>query len=140
VVWSPQCRWRSRTPPGRRTSPRRVARGQREATLLSEAVTAAEQLFSVGVPDREGGHALEEVDHRRSVLRVEVDENLRVTAGGEAVPMAAERLSQLRVVVDLAVQRGAHRPVLMGHRLTPAAHIDDAQAPGAQPHAREVVR
>jgi hypothetical protein len=67
-----------------------------EERFLSGAVTADEPLLPAGVPQRKGVHTLEELDHRRPVLLVEVDEHLGVSAGGEAVPAAAERLPQPR--------------------------------------------
>jgi hypothetical protein len=94
-----------------------------EKRLLSEAVAADEKFLPAGVPERRCVHAVEGRDDPRFVLFVEVDQYLCVNAGRESVPASAERLPQLSVVVDLAVQCGPDGPVLVGHGPTSSARV-----------------
>jgi hypothetical protein len=77
--------------------------------------------------------------HGCSVLLVQVDQHLGFDGRREAIPIAVERLTERRVVVDLAVDRGQDGAVLVGQGLLPALEVD-ARALGAQAHAREKIR
>ena len=75
----------------------------------------------------------------RAVLLVEVDDDLDVGAGAEAVAAGGELFAQLLEVVDLAVADDGDCAVLVRDRLITGLEIDDAEAPEAQTDAgREV--
>ena len=69
-----------------------------------------------------------------AVLLVQVHEDLGVRARLEAVAEVFQAPAQRLVVVDLAVEDGHERAVLVGDRLMAALDVDDAQAAHAQPH------
>jgi hypothetical protein len=76
------------------------------------------------------------VDEFGSFLLVEVDNYLRICAGGEPVAPAFEVAPKLAVVVDLAVQYHRHRPVLVGDGLVSRDEIDNAQTLDPKANAR----
>src|SRR5581483_687761 len=59
---------------------------------------------------------------------VEMDDDLGVGHGGKRVATGDQLFAQGAVVVDFAVEDQPHRAVLVGHGLTPARHVDDAEA------------
>lgn len=81
------------------------------------------------VPDREGEHPVEAVDHGGAEVFVEVDEHLGVGVRAEGVApfeFAAERAE----VVDLAVEGDPDGPVLVGHGLVPGGRqVEDGEPP-----------
>ncbi len=106
-----------------------------EQRLLAETVARDQQAAGALIPEGEGEHALQRVHHRLAVLLVEVHQHLGVAAGRKAVAAAPQVFAQLRVVVDLAVEGGPDRAVLVAQRLVTAVDVHDRKAPRADRHA-----
>src|SRR5262249_32061413 len=102
--------------------------------LLPHPVPSREQRLALGVPDHERKHAVELRQTVLAELFPGVDDHLRVGAGRESMAPRAELLRQAAVVVDLAVEDGMNRALLVGNRLTPGGEIDDLQTPVAERH------
>jgi hypothetical protein len=75
------------------------------------------------------------VDEIWPLLLVEVDNHLRVRAGGELVPTTFKVAPKFKVVVDLAIQYNRHRPVLVGDGLISGDEVDYAQTLNPQANA-----
>ena len=67
-----------------------------------------------------------------AVVLVEVDPGLGVAAGGQVVAAGQERLAELGVVEELAVEGDPDGAVLVGDRLAAAGEVDDGEPSGAQ--------
>ena len=102
--------------------------------LDAEAVAREQQPALARVPDGEGEHPAQVLEHALAALLVEVDEDLGVAAGGEAVAGALEIVPQRRVVEDLAVLHDVHGAVLGRDRLAAAGEVDDRQPPRGEGH------
>ena len=109
-----------------------AAAGGHEQRLDAERVTGAEQFAGHGVPQREGEHAAQPLQHVGAPVVVAGDDGLAVAVGGEdgTVP-GAQFVAQLEVVVDLAVE---HQHVAVGglrrsppQRLMRMRDVDDGQ-------------
>ena len=74
---------------------RTPSRSAVEERLLADAVAGDRQLPAAGVPEREGEHAVEAADAVDAVLLVEVDDDLGVALGGEAMAAGDELGAQL---------------------------------------------
>ena len=97
--------------------------------LLPQSVPTEQQHLPACVPDCEGEHAVEatgEVDGRMRLG--EVGEGLRVTGGGERVPLRRQVGPHLRVVVDLTVEDGAYLSGLVAHRRVAGYEVDDRES------------
>src|SRR5262249_22260804 len=103
-----------------------------EQRLLADAVTREQQMLSPGVPEREGEHARDALEHALAPLLPAVNEHLAVAARAEDMSGAYELVAKRLVVPDLAVVDGEHRPVLVRDRLGAALDVDDAEACVAQ--------
>ncbi len=66
------------------------------------------------------------------MLLVEVDQDLGVAIGGEAVAPTLELALQLSVVVDLAVLDHDAGAVLVGNRLVAVVEVDDRESAGGK--------
>ena len=97
-------------------------------------VPSHEETAAGVVPDGKGEHAVQVVDAGIAMLLVEVQDDLRVGTGPEAVSGLLEAGAVLFVIVDLTVVGDPDRPVLIGHWLGTAIKIDDAEAPVGQSH------
>src|ERR1700694_5423203 len=64
-----------------------------------------------------------------------MDHDLRIRSRVEAMAAGAQALSELRKVVDLAVEHDPGRLVLVVNRLVAAGHVDDAEPPHAEADA-----
>jgi hypothetical protein len=95
--------------------------------FLAQPVAAQHQAAARRVPQGEGEHSSQARYEVGPVLLVEVDQNLGVALGAEAVARL-EVAPQLDVIVDLAVHHDPDRLVLVGQRLGPGLEIDDAEA------------
>ncbi len=85
--------------------------------LLAQAVAGQEQQAALGVPEGEGEHAVQQADHFRAFIFIEMDEGFRVALRLEAMPAAFEAAAQGGEIVNLAVEDDPHRLVLVGQRL-----------------------
>ena len=71
-----------------------------------------------------------------AAVLVEMDEHLGIgMVGGEAVAGALQRLAQLDVIVDFAVEDHGDRSILVENRLLAGRHVDDGQAAHPQRNA-----
>jgi hypothetical protein len=104
--------------------------------LDPDPVAGDEEPLPVGVPDGEREHAAEPVDHLLPVVLVQVDEGFGVAARAKPVAPALQLRAERVVVVDLAVEDDHDRAVLVGDRLVPAGHVDDAEPAHADRDAR----
>src|SRR6266446_6248353 len=62
-----------------------------------------------------------------------MDQHLGIAAGLETMTPCLEFSAQDEIVVDLAVEDGPDRPVLVAHRLVAGMQVDDGEAPVAEP-------
>jgi hypothetical protein len=95
--------------------------------LLADSIAGDEKLLPAVVPQREREHAVQVADAVGAVLLVQMHDHFRVAVRGEAVPSSLQRVTQLAVVVDLAVQDDDYGAVLVVDRLVAGIEIDDAQ-------------
>ena len=105
--------------------------------LLAEAIADERQPPATLVEDRRSEHPLQTSGDLRglAVLR-EVRDDLGIAFGRKGVPARAQLVAQLAVVVDLAVERDADRPVLVGDWRVAREQVDDRQP--RLPHPRGV--
>jgi hypothetical protein len=75
-----------------------------------------------------------------SVPLVEVREDLGVAMAREPVALGTQGLTEVEVVVELAVLRGDDRPVLVHDGLMTTGDVDDRETPNADRDARRDVR
>ena len=108
--------------------------------LDPERVAGAERPAGRAVPDQEGEHAAQLVQHRLAPVVVPGDDDLGVALGGELGAESVDQLlPQLDVVVDLAVEgeqvparfRAARR---VRQRLVAQLDVDDGQALVGEDH------
>ena len=102
--------------------------------LDAEDVASAKQLLGLGVPDDEGEHAAQAIQHATAPLFVAVENSLGVRMGGEHVTSGKQFLAQLLVVVDFAIEHNDLGTVFVFHRLATALQVDDGQAPMGKRH------
>src|SRR6266853_1656526 len=87
-----------------------------------------------GIVYSEGEDALQTLGQpAKTPLLVAVHQNLGIAAGLETMSPPFEFGAQDAVVVDLAVEDGPDRPVLVAHRLVAGMQVDDGEAPVAEP-------
>ena len=111
-----------------------------EDRLLAQGITGQQQAPAWPIPQREGEHPPQRPHEVVAPLLVQVNDDLRVRAGSEAVPPRLQVPAQLGEVVDLAVDHRPDGAVLVGHGLVPAGRqVDDGQAPVPQHHRPVVV-
>ncbi len=103
--------------------------------LLSQTVARQHEPATARVPHRQREHPVQVLDEPGAVLLVEVDDHLGVAAGGEPVTGRLEPLTQLEVVVDLAVEDHDRVPVLAEDRLVARGQVDHAEALDPEPDA-----
>src|ERR1051325_136014 len=80
-------------------------------------VAPDEQPPPLRIPDREGEHAAQQLDHPLAVVPVQLEQYLGVARGAEADAEALQARAQLGVVVDLAVEDDVQPPRRIAHRL-----------------------
>ncbi len=85
------------------------------------------------VPDRDREHPAQVLQAIDAVFVVEMDDRLGVRMGVKPVAALLEVLTQLAVIVDLAVENDPLRTVLVMHRLLARGEIDDRQPPHREP-------
>ena len=106
--------------------------------LDAVGVAREEESAALRVPEREGEHPAQLVEHVLATLGPEVEENLRVGVRAEAVARLLEPVADRLVVVDLAVERDHVRAgVPAGHHRLGAVgrEVDDGEPAVPQPGA-----
>jgi hypothetical protein len=97
-------------------------------TLDPDAVPRHERALPRLVVHAEREHPLEPLDEPLAPpLLVPVHEHLGVAVGLERVPELLQLVLELRVVVNLTIERHVDRVVLVRHRLVPRRDVDDRQ-------------
>ena len=104
--------------------------------LDAEQVARAHEALLRRVPDGDGEHAAQLLEHVRAPRLVAVDDGLGVAVRDEGVAERLELGAQLLEVVYLAVERDGYGAVGILHGLAGAFEVDDGQA--AKSH-RDVV-
>jgi hypothetical protein len=94
--------------------------------LDAHPVAREQQRARPRVPDGQAEHPAQARDSRRSPLFIGVDDDLGVRGGPEAMPVTLELGAQLAKVVDLAVEDGPDRAVLVEDRLLSGGEVDNA--------------
>ena len=89
----------------------------------------------MAVPERDGELAAGVLEGGGAVVLVEVDPGLGVAAGGQVVAAGQQRLAELGVVEELAVEGDPDGAVLVGDRLPAAGEVDDGEPSGAEGEA-----
>ena len=102
--------------------------------LDAEPIPRNEEALGAFVPDREREHAAQPMHHVHAIILVQMHEHFRVRPRPHLVPRR-ERGAKRVVVVDLSVEHHVHGGVLIGDRLGPPVHVDDAEAPHSQRHS-----
>src|SRR5580765_7470961 len=96
--------------------------------LFAHSIACEKQGSFFAVPQGEGKHAVELVQAFRSVFFVQVQDHFAVRMGSETMTFILKLLSELSVIVNLAVKREPHGLVFVGHRLLACrGEIDNAQ-------------
>ena len=110
-----------------------------EERLLAHTVPSREELTLRGVPDGEGEHSVESVEHRGAVECIELEENLRVGRCSKPDACTLQLSPQIRAVVDLTVVNDAKAAVGRRHGHYPVlVQIDDRQATRGETHSRSI--
>ena len=95
--------------------------------LDAKGVPGAEQLLLFPVPDDEGEHAPQLLEHLRPPLHVAVEHHLGVAVGQEAVPLGGQLLPQRLKVIGLAVVGDDIAPIGADDGLPALFQVDDGQ-------------
>ena len=98
-----------------------------EERLEAEAVARREQRTGLLVPDHEGELAAQVLQAARAVVLVEVERDLAVGAGAEAVSLRFELGADALEVVELAVDDDVQPTVLARDRLVALGVVDHQQ-------------
>ena len=83
----------------------------------AERVTGQEQSLPSAVPDCEGVHSSEMVDHFGAAIRIHVQEHFGIAAGAEAITFVLQARAKFPVVVDFAVEGNNQTPISSCHGL-----------------------
>ena len=96
--------------------------------LDAEGVAGQQQAAPRLVPQGEGEHPDQAVEHGDAQTAIQGQQHLGVAAGVEHLAGRLAFRPQLAVIVDLAVEDDAQGPVGAGHRLRPGlGQVDDRQ-------------
>src|SRR5438132_722333 len=96
--------------------------------LLPQAVARNQYFAAALVIQRQRKHAAQLVNAIAAQFLVQMDYHLGVAMRGEPVPPALQLGTELREVVDLAVENDPDGSILVKHRLVASSQIDDAKA------------
>ena len=102
--------------------------------LDAKDIAGEHQLLFLGIPDGDGEHAAQALEHARAPGLVTMHDGLGVAVGLELVAHALKLGTQLLEVVDLAVERDGHAAIGVLHGLVAALKVDDGQATKAHCH------
>ena len=103
--------------------------------LLAERIARQHQGAVAPVPKGDREHAAQAGKAIHAPLLIGMHDDLGVARRREAVAEAKELVSELDIIVDLAVIDGRNRSILIMDRLMPAVQIDDRKPPMADHHA-----
>src|SRR5205823_1208324 len=92
------------------------------------------------VPEREREHAAEAIDRALAPLLVRVNDHLGVGVRAESMAGLLQGGSDLREVIDLAVEDHPDGSIFIGERLIAGGQVDDAEASMAQADAASDVK
>src|SRR5271157_4264389 len=81
--------------------------------LLAHAVTRQKQLLPARIPNRESEHAVQELRKPLPNLFILMHQHFRIAVGCEPVPFRNQRLPEIQVVVNLAVEYYLNRTVFI---------------------------
>ncbi len=104
--------------------------------LYPDPVPGQKEPLSLIVPEGEGEHPVEPLKTPLTHLLIEVDNDLCVGSGAEAMALPLQLPLELREVVYLAVEDDLNRPVLVPYGLGTGNQVYDAQAPVPETHPR----
>ena len=105
--------------------------------LDAKDVARQHQLLFTRIPNSNGEHAAQTLEHARAPCLVAMYHRFGVAMRFELVTHALKLGAQLLEVVNLAVERNGYAAIGVLHRLTAAFQVDDRQAPKA--HCNVVV-
>src|SRR5437899_586728 len=101
--------------------------------LFAQTVARNQQLAPTLVPKREREHAAQFLYALSAQLFVQMNNYFCVGVGIEAMAAGFELGTQLRKVVDLAVEYDPDRAIFIEDWLVSAGNVDDAETPHSQP-------
>ena len=101
--------------------------------LDAEAIPRREERVVEAVPEGEGELAAQLAQAGRAEVLIEVQSDLAIGAGAEAVASALEVLLYALEVVELAIDDDPQALVLAGDRLLAGGQVDDAESGMAEP-------
>jgi hypothetical protein len=101
--------------------------------LDAEAITGGEECVVAAVSEHEGELAPQVAQAGSALVFIEVQGDLAIGAGAEAVAPAFEVALRALKVVELAVDDDLERLILAGDRLIAGRQVDDAELGMAQP-------
>src|SRR5215475_4472070 len=96
--------------------------------LDSEAVASKEERLFPVIPDCEREHSAQMLNAVRAIFFVQVNYCFGVTVSRVAMPASLQILSQLQVVVNLAVEDDRERMIFVTDGLVAGREVDDAEA------------
>ncbi len=96
--------------------------------LLAEPVACKEEAAAGRVPQRDREHALEALDECGAVLVVQMRDHRRVAAAPDVVAASRELGTELREVVELAVEDGDDVAALVLNRLVAELGVEHLKA------------
>ena len=102
--------------------------------LDAEDIARQHQLLFLGIPDGDGKHAAQALEHARAPCLIAMHDGLGVAVGLELIAHALKLGAQLLKVVNLAVERDGHAAIGVLHGLVAALKVDDGQAAKAHRH------
>ena len=95
--------------------------------LDAKDVAGAHQALLLVIPDGEGKHTAQTLQHRNAPLLVAMQNGLGIALSLEVITASNELLAKLLIVIDLAVEGDDDAAILVFHRLAAALKVDDGQ-------------
>jgi len=86
------------------------------------------------IPNRKCEHPAKSLDASLALFFIEMNNGLSITARGKHVTAFDQRMAQLPVIVNFAVEYDPDRPVLIGHGLATGREIDNRKPAHAERH------
>ena len=106
-----------------------------EERLDAESVTRREESLILLIPQRESELAAQLMQAVRSEILVQMERDLAVGAGAQAVAARLELTLDSLIVVELPVHDDMSSLILAGDRLITGTKIDDAESRVSEPYA-----